>query len=165
MKTNNELTIRKAEKSDAPLILSFIKEIANYEKLSHEVTATEKDIQENLFGDTKYAEVLIAESENEPVGYALFFYNFSTFTGRPGIYLEDLFIRPKYRGKGIGKTLLLKLIKIAKNKNCGRVEWCVLDWNEPAIEFYKNLGAVPMDGWSIFRVTNEKFEKILEKGL
>jgi GNAT superfamily N-acetyltransferase len=165
MKTNNELTIRNAEKSDAPLILSFIKEIANYEKLSHEVTATEKDIQENLFGDTKYAEVLIAESENEPVGYALFFYNFSTFTGRPGIYLEDLFIRPKYRGKGIGKTLLLKLIKIAKNKNCGRVEWCVLDWNEPAIEFYKNLGAVPMDGWSIFRVTNEKFEKILEKGL
>ena len=116
MKTNNELTIRNAEKSDAPLILSFIKEIADYEKLSHEVTATEKDIQENLFGDTKYAEVLIAESENEPVGYALFFYNFSTFTGRPGIYLEDLFIRPKYRGKGIGKTLLLRLIKLLKTK-------------------------------------------------
>jgi GNAT superfamily N-acetyltransferase len=165
MKTNNELTIRKAEKSDAPLILSFIKEIANYEKLSHEVTATEKDIQENLFGDVKYAEVLIAEYENEPVGYALFFYNFSTFTGKPGIYLEDLFIKPKYRGKGIGKTLLLRLIEIAKDKNCGRVEWCVLDWNEPAINFYKNLGAVPMDGWSIFRVTEDKFEKILDKGL
>ena len=165
METENKLKIRKADINDVPLILSLIREIADYEKLSHEVTATEKDIRENLFGDVNYAEVLIAEYENEPVGYALFFYNFSTFTGRPGIYLEDLFIRPKYRGKGIGKTLLLQLLEIAKNKNCGRVEWCVLDWNEPAINFYKNLGAVPMDGWSIFRVTEDKFEKILDKGL
>jgi GNAT superfamily N-acetyltransferase len=165
METENKLKIRKADINDVSLILSLIKEIADYEKLSHEVTATEKDIQENLFGDVKYAEVLIAEYENEPVGYALFFYNFSTFTGKPGIYLEDLFIKPKYRGKGIGKTLLLRLIEIAKDKNCGRVEWCVLDWNEPAINFYKNLGAVPMDGWSIFRVTEDKFEKILDKGL
>ena len=165
METENKLKIRKAEINDVPLILSLIKEIADYEKLSHEVTATERDIRENLFGDTKYAEVLIAEYENEPVGYALFFYNFSTFTGRPGIYLEDLFIRPKFRGNGIGKVLLLQLIELAKDKNCGRVEWCVLDWNEPAINFYKNLGAVPMEGWSIFRVTEDKFEKILDKGL
>lgn len=165
MKTGDELLIRKAEINDAALILSLIKEIADYEKLSHEVTATEGDIKENLFGEKKYAEVLIAEYENEPVGYALFFYNFSTFTGRPGVYLEDLFIKPKFRGKGIGKTLLLRLIELAKDKNCGRVEWCVLDWNEPAINFYKNLGAKPMDGWSIFRVTEDKFEKILDKYL
>ena len=154
METRDKLLIREAKIDDVSLILSLIEEIA-----------TEKDIRENLFGDRKYAEVLIAEYENEPAGQALFFHNFSTFVGRPGIYLEDLFVRPKFRGKGIGKALLLKLIELAKERNCGRVEWCVLDWNESAINFYKNLGAVPMDGWSIFRVTEDKFEKIINKGL
>ena len=165
METRDKLLIREAKIDDVSLILSLIEEIAEYEKLRHEVIATEKDIRENLFGDRKYAEVLIAEYENEPAGQALFFHNFSTFVGRPGIYLEDLFVRPKFRGKGIGKALLLKLIELAKERNCGRVEWCVLDWNEPAINFYKNLGAVPMDGWSIFRVTEDKFEKIIDKAL
>ena len=165
METRDKLLIREAKIDDVSLILSLIEEIAEYEKLRHEVIATEKDIRENLFGDRKYAEVLIAEYENEPAGQALFFHNFSTFVGRPGIYLEDLFVRPKFRGKGIGKALLLKLTELAKERNCGRVEWCVLDWNEPAINFYKNLGAVPMDGWSIFRVTEDKFEKIIDKAL
>ena len=157
----NKLTIRKANIADVPLILSLIREIAEYEKLLHEVAATEGELKENLFGKKKYAEVLIAEFENEPAGQALFFHNFSTFLGRPGIYLEDLFVRSKFRNKGIGKALLLELIRLAKKRNCGRVEWCVLDWNESAISFYKKLGAVPMDGWSIFRVTEDKFDKIL----
>ena len=141
MKNKNKLKIREANINDVPLILSLIEEIAEYEKLRHEVIATENDIRENLFGEKRYAEVLIAEYENEPAGQALFFHNFSTFIGRPGIYLEDLFVKPKFRGKGIGKALLLKLVELAKNRNCGRVEWCVLDWNEPAINFYKELGA------------------------
>lgn len=159
----NEISIRKANISDVPLILSLIREIAEYEKLLNEVVATENDIKKNLFGEKKYAEVLIAEYENEPAGQALFFHNFSTFIGRPGIYLEDLFVRPKFRAKGIGKALLLELIKLAKQRNCGRVEWCVLDWNEQAISFYKKLGAVSMDDWSVFRVTEDKFEKILSQ--
>ena len=163
MENYNSIRIREATIKDAPLILSFIKEIAEYEKLRNEVIATEDDIRENLFGSRKYAEVLIAEYENEPAGQALFFHNFSTFVGRPGIYLEDLFVRPKFRGKGIGKALLLKLIELAEIRNCGRVEWCVLDWNEPAIKFYKKLGAVSMDGWTIFRVSEDKYQKILHK--
>jgi GNAT superfamily N-acetyltransferase len=162
MKNDNDIYIREAAPKDVPLILSLIKEIAEYEKLRHLVVATEDDIRENLFGSRKYAEVLIAEYDNEPAGQALFFHNFSTFVGRPGIYLEDLFVRPKFRGKGIGKALLLRLIELAKKRNCGRVEWCVLDWNEPAIRFYKKLGAVPMDGWTIFRVSEDKFEEIIK---
>jgi GNAT superfamily N-acetyltransferase len=161
MLTKDKLKIRQATIEDTALILSLIKEIAEYEKLGHEVSATEKDIKNNLFGEKRYAEVLIAEYDEEPAGQALFFHNFSTFVGRPGIYLEDLFVRPKFRGKGIGKSLLLALIKLAEERNCGRVEWCVLDWNEPAIKFYKKLGAVSLDGWSIFRVTEDKFSKIL----
>jgi len=161
MLTKDKLKIRQATIEDTALILSLIKEIAEYEKLGHEVSATEKDIKNNLFGEKRYAEVLIAEYDEEPAGQALFFHNFSTFVGRPGIYLEDLFVRPKFRGKGIGKSLLLELIKLAEERKCGRVEWCVLDWNEPAIKFYKKLGAVSMDGWSIFRVTEDKFSKIL----
>ena len=161
MLTKDKLKIRQANNEDTALILSLIKEIAEYEKLGHEVSATEKDIKNNLFGEKRYAEVLIAEYDEEPAGQALFFHNFSTFVGSPGIYLEDLFVRPKYRGKGIGKSLLLALIKLAQERNCGRVEWCVLDWNEPAIKFYKKLGAVSMDGWSIFRVSEDKFSKIL----
>jgi GNAT superfamily N-acetyltransferase len=165
MEKGDNLFIREATVKDVPLILSLIKEIAEYEKLRHEVIATENDIRENLFGSRKYAEILIAEYENEPAGQALFFHNFSTFVGRPGIYLEDLFVRPKFRGKGIGKALLLRLIELAKIRNCGRVEWCVLDWNEPAIKFYKKLGAVSMDGWSIFRVSEDRYQEILDKSI
>jgi GNAT superfamily N-acetyltransferase len=161
MENKNNLVIRQANLDDVSLILNLIKQLAEYEKLLHEVVATEKEIRENVF-EKKYAEVLIAEYENRPAGMALFFYNFSTFVGRPGIYLEDLFVLPEYRGKGIGKKLLLSLIKYAKEKNCGRVEWCVLDWNKPAIDFYKKLGAVSMDEWNVFRVTGDKFSKILE---
>ena len=160
---DSKLTIRQSTIEDVPLILSLIKEIAEYEKFLHEVIATEEDIKNNLFGERKYAEVLIAEYDGKPAGQALFFHNFSTFIGRPGIYLEDLFVRPEFRGKGIGKTLILELIKLAKERNCGRVEWCVLDWNEPAIKFYKKIGAVSMDGWTIFRTFEEKFDSILSK--
>ena len=153
----NTPLIRQAAEEDIPLILSFIKELAEYEKLSHEVKATENSLRETLFGSTKFAEVLIADYNNEPAGQALFFHNFSTFIGRPGIYLEDLYVRPHLRGKGIGKALLQSLINLAKERNCGRVEWAVLDWNKPSIEFYKSLGAVPMEEWKIFRLTADKF--------
>ncbi|MGA7838689.1 MAG: GNAT family N-acetyltransferase [Ignavibacteriaceae bacterium] len=161
MENKNNLVIRQAKPNDVSLILNLIKQLAEYEKLLHEVVATENDIRENVF-EKEFAEVLIAEFDNKPAGMALFFYNFSTFVGKPGIYLEDLFVLPEYRGNGIGKKLLLSLIKYAKEKNCGRVEWCVLDWNKPAIDFYKNLGAVSMDEWNVFRVTGDKFSKILE---
>ncbi|MFO7444776.1 MAG: GNAT family N-acetyltransferase [Ignavibacteriaceae bacterium] len=152
-----DLVIREAEEKDVPVILSLIKELAEYEKLAHEVKATEDSIRTTIFGKKKFAEVLIAEYNGEPAGQALFFHNYSTFLGKPGIYLEDLFVRPQFRGKGIGKALLLKLIELAKQRNCGRVEWAVLNWNEPSINFYKNLGAVPMDDWTIFRLTEDKF--------
>lgn len=154
---NNKLIIRKAEAKDVPQIFTFIKELAEYEKLSSEVTTTEEILKESLFGNKTYAEVLIAEYEEEPAGHAIFFHNFSTFVGRPGIYLEDIYVRPHLRGKGIGKALLLQLIKIAKERNCGRVEWSVLDWNKSAIDFYKSMGAVPMDEWTVFRMTEDKF--------
>ena len=137
-------TIRFAEKEDTGLILKFIKGLAEYEKLSHEVIATEDILKESLFVK-RAAEVIIGEYYNEPVGFALFFHNFSTFLGRPGLYLEDLFIIPEMRGKGFGKTMLSFLAKLAIDRNCGRLEWWCLDWNEPSIKFYKQLGAVPMD--------------------
>ena len=152
-----KLIIRPAEEKDISTIYSFIKEIAEFEKLSHEVEATEEGLKKYLFGERPYAEVLIAEYEGEPAGHAFFFHNFSTFVGRPGIYLEDLYVRKHLRGKGIGKALLLSLIKLAKERNCGRVEWAVLDWNKPAIDFYKSLGAKPMDEWILFRLTEDKF--------
>jgi GNAT superfamily N-acetyltransferase len=148
-------TIRFAGEDDVPVILSFIKGLAEYEKLTHEVTATEALLSETLFGARRVAEVLIGEFQGEPVGFALFFHNFSTFLGRPGIYLEDLFVIPKMRGRGFGKMLLIYLAKIAAERSCGRVEWAVLDWNEPSIQFYKNLGAVPMEEWTVFRLTGE----------
>lgn len=162
MKDTQKLVIRPAQPGDESLVLALIKQLAEYEKLLHEVAATEDDIRENIFGKKKYAEVLIAEYEGKPAGMALYFYNFSTFVGRPGIYLEDLFVLPEFRGLGIGKRLLLSLIDLAREKNCGRVEWCVLDWNKPAIDFYKSLGAVSMDEWNVFRVTGDKFSQILE---
>jgi len=153
----NSPLIRPAVETDIPLIFTFIKELAEYERLSDQVKVTEDMLKESLFGSRKYAEVLIAEYAGEPAGQALFFHNFSTFVGRPGIYLEDLYVRPHLRGKGIGKALLQSLINLAKERNCGRVEWAVLDWNTPSIEFYKSLGASPLNDWIIFRLTEDKF--------
>jgi len=152
--------IRKAQKSDVPLIMSFIKELALYEKLSYEVVATEESLTETLFQETSSAEVLLAYCNDEPVGFALYFHNYSTFLGKPGIYLEDLFILEEHRGKGVGRELLKHLARVAKERNCGRMEWWVLDWNTPAIEFYKSLGAVPMNDWTTFRVTGEALDRL-----
>ena len=146
--------IRFAEETDVKLILDFIKELADYEKLLHEVVATEEILRESLF-ERKAAEVIIAEYKGEPIGFALFFHNFSTFLGKPGIYLEDLYIRPEMRGRGYGKTLLAFLAKLAIERNCGRFEWWCIDWNEPSINFYKRIGAIPMDEWTVFRVNNQ----------
>lgn len=156
---NSEITIRQAVEEDIPLILSFIKKIAEYEKLSHEVIATEEILRESLFGKKPSAEVILAYLENQPVAYAVYFYNFSTFIGKKGLYLEDLFVLPEFRGGGLGKKMLLYLFKKAADENCGRMEWAVLDWNEPAINFYKSLGAKPMDEWTTFRVDEEVLKK------
>ncbi|MDP4117224.1 MAG: GNAT family N-acetyltransferase [Bacteroidota bacterium] len=150
------LYIREAEKKDIPVILALIKELAHFEKLSNEVFATEELLAHNLF-EHQYAKILIAEYNNVPVGQALYFFNFSTFLSKPGIYLEDIYIKPDYRGKGIGKALLKKIIEIAKEKKCGRVEWSVLKWNKSAIDFYLSLGAKPLEDWSIFRLKQEHF--------
>lgn len=149
------LNIRPAHAADVPLILALIRELAVYEKLAHQVVATEERLRENLFGARPQAEVLIAEWNGEPAGFALFFHNFSTFLGRQGLYLEDLFVREQHRGKGIGKALLVRLAGIAVERGCGRFEWAVLDWNTPAQDFYKSLGASPVPEWDIFRVTGE----------
>lgn len=147
-----DFTIRHATSADCQLILDFITELAIYEKLEHEVVATSATLQETLFGEKPYAQSLIAEYQGKPVGYALFFNNFSTFTGRPGIYLEDLYIQPAMRGKGFGKSLLAYLAKLAVDSNFTRVEWSVLDWNEPSIQFYRSIGAKPMDEWTVQRL-------------
>jgi GNAT superfamily N-acetyltransferase len=152
--------IRKAKKEDVPLILDFIRRLGEYEKLSHEVVATETDLERYLFGKEKVAEVLIAYEGRKAVGFALYFRNFSTFLGRPGIYLEDLFVLEEYRGRGYGKKLLARLAVMAVEKNYGRLEWAVLDWNEPSIEFYKSLGARLMDEWIVNRLTGEKLHKL-----
>lgn len=151
---NEHFKIRFAEEKDVKLILDFIKELADYEKLLHEVVATEEILMDSLFV-RKAAEVIIGEHDGEPVGFALFFHNFSTFLGRPGIYLEDLYVRPEMRGKGYGKILLAFLGKLAIERNCGRFEWWCIDWNEPSINFYKSIGAVPMDEWTVYRVHNQ----------
>ena len=148
-------TLKHGEKSDVPVILDLIKGIAEYEKLSHEVVATEELLETNLFGEKPYAEVVIGYENDKPVGFALFFHNFSTFTGRPGLYLEDLFVYEEYRGKGYGKALLLYLAKIAQERECARYEWVVLDWNTPAIDFYTSLGARPMKEWVLTRVDGQ----------
>lgn len=154
---NEKLIIRKAEQKDISAIINLIKELAEYEKLLHLVKTTEKNIEEVLFGENKFIEVLIAEYEGKLAGQALFFKNFSTFLGKPGIYLEDLYVKPEFRGKGIGKALLMKIIALAKERDYGRVEWCVLDWNKPAIDFYKSLGAIELEEWKYFRLTSDKF--------
>jgi len=157
---NNLFIIRKAEKKDVPVILDFIKKLAEYERLSHEVVATERDLERYLFGDEKVAEVLIGYEGELPVGFALFFHNFSTFLGKSGIYLEDLFVLESHRGKGYGKKLLSSLAALAIERNCGRLEWAVLDWKKPSIDFYKSLGARMMDEWIVNRVTGESLAKL-----
>ena len=152
----DDFTLRSATIDDVPSILGFIIELAEYEKLAHEVVATEDTLRETLFGPTPYAQVIIAELAGVPVGYALFFHNFSTFTGRPGIYLEDLYVQPKHRGQGFGKLLLAYLARKAVDMNCTRVEWSVLDWNQPAIDFYRSIGARPMDGWTVQRLDGDR---------
>ena len=156
----DDFTIRRAEPSDVPLILTFINELAVYEKLSHEVVATPELLERYLFGEEKIAHVVLGFERDEPVGFALYFLNFSTFVGRPGIYLEDLFVREAYRGKGYGKALLVHLANIAVENGYGRFEWAVLDWNTPAIEFYRSLGAQTMDEWIIHRVDGEALKKL-----
>lgn len=155
----NDFKLRFAEANDVPLILRFIRELADYEKMLHEVVATEEVLRESLF-ERKIAEVIIGEYKNKPVGFALFFHNFSTFLGRPGIYLEDLYVKSEMRGKGIGKIILSFLAKLAIERKCGRLEWWCLDWNEPSVEFYKQLGAVPMDDWTVYRVHDKALDKL-----
>lgn len=157
----DSIVIRKAKREDTSIILKLIEELAVYEKLSHTVVNTEKMIQKYLFDENKFAEALIADYDNKPVGFALFFHNYSTFVGKPGIYLEDLFVQPEMRGKGIGKKLFMELITIAKDRDCGRIEWSVLNWNTPAIDFYKSMGALSMDEWTVYRLTEDKFKSII----
>jgi GNAT superfamily N-acetyltransferase len=153
--------IRDAVESDVPLIASLIRELADYERMLHEVRLTEPGLRDALFGDRRYAEVVIAEAAGgEPAGFALFFHNFSTFLGRPGIYLEDLFVRPPYRGAGIGKALLRHLARLAEARGCGRLEWAVLDWNAAAIGFYLGLGARPAAGWNVYRLEGEALGRL-----
>ena len=156
-----ELTFRYAERRDTPLILKFIKDLAEYEKMSDEVVATE-EILENWIFDKSRAEVIFAVAEGREVGFALFFHNFSTFLGRAGIYLEDLFILPEYRGRGYGKALMKHLARITVQRGCGRFEWSCLDWNTPSIEFYKSLGAASMDDWTVYRLTGMALNKLAE---
>lgn len=149
------IAVRPARREDVPLILALIRELAAYERLSHDVVATEERLAEHLFGEPRRAEVLIGEWNGAPAGFALFFHNYSTFLARPGIYLEDLFVRPAARGHGLGRRLLEEIARLAVARGCGRFEWAVLDWNEPAIGFYRALGAQPMGDWTVFRLTGE----------
>lgn len=157
---NKNIQFRFATKKDTPIILTFIKELAEYEKLAHEVIATEESLNQTLFGEKAYAEVILIEYQNNPIGFALFFHNYSTFLAKPGLYLEDLYVKAEYRGLGIGKKALSFLAQIALKRNCGRMEWWVLDWNKPSIDFYKKLDATPMDDWSVFRLTEEKLKNL-----
>lgn len=154
------MNIRTATEADVPVILQFIRDLARYEKLEHKVIATEDLLRTSLFGQPRFAEVLLAEEEGRPVGFALFFHNYSTFLAQPGIYLEDLFVKPDVRGRGYGKALLSRLALIARERNCGRIEWSVLDWNQPAIEFYRSIGAVSLDDWKVFRLGSEALDRL-----
>jgi GNAT superfamily N-acetyltransferase len=155
VKTPENFEIRPARVEDVPIILQLIRDLATYERAPNEVTATEEQLAEVLFGERPAAEVLLAFEGQLPVGFAVFFHNFSTWLGRPGLYLEDLFVKPEKRGKGYGRALLIELAKIARDRGCGRMEWAVLNWNEPAIKFYRALGAKPMDEWTVFRLTRD----------
>ena len=152
--------IRPATEDDVPLILYFIRALAEYERLLDRVVADAEKLRRTLFGNPRFAEVIIGEEDGEPVGFALFFHNYSTFLAAPGIYLEDLFVKPEHRGKGYGKALLARLAHIAKERECGRLEWAVLEWNKPSINFYRSLGAVMLDDWRIFRLSAESFDRL-----
>jgi GNAT superfamily N-acetyltransferase len=154
--------IRTARVEDVPIILQLIRDLATYERAPNEVTATEEQLVEVLFGPRPSAEVMLAFEEDTAVGFAVFFHNFSTWLGRPGLYLEDLFVKPEVRGKGYGRALLVHLAKIARERGCGRMEWAVLDWNDPAIQFYHKVGAAPMDEWTVFRLTGEGIAKLAD---
>jgi GNAT superfamily N-acetyltransferase len=162
IKIDDHIIIRAARKKDTPLILNFIRELAEYEHMSHFVEADESILKRFIFRK-KMVEVVIAEYDNKPAGFALYFHNFSTFLGKPGIYLEDLFVRPEFRGKGLGKYLLSYLARLVKERNYGRLEWACLNWNEPSIKFYKSQGAKPMDEWTVYRVTGENIAKLALK--
>src|SRR5262245_23552201 len=155
-----DIKIRRATERDVPLILDLIRGLAEYERLAHEVTATEETLRRSLFGSSQAAEVIIAEAGGEPAGFALFFHNFSTFVGRRGLYLEDLFVKPAWRGKGVGRRLLVHLAQLAVERDCGRLEWAVLDWNEPAIRFYRGLDAQPMHDWTVFRLAGDSLHQL-----
>jgi GNAT superfamily N-acetyltransferase len=164
IKTSVEnFTLRAATQADVPLILAFIKDLAEYEKLAHEVVATEEILRDSLFGEgAGTAEVVLGFYQGEPVAFALFFHNFSTFLGQKGLYLEDLYVKESMRGKGIGKVMLAYLAKLAKERNCGRFEWWVLDWNKPAINFYRSIGAEPMDEWTVQRVAGKALDDLAD---
>ncbi|KAI8801894.1 N-acetyltransferase GCN5 [Cladochytrium replicatum] len=161
--TMGDLKIRAATSEDVPTILDFIKGLADYEKLLHEVKATEESLTRTLFGPRPYAEVIIASYDGKDAGFALYFFNYSTFLAKPGLYLEDLYVKPEFRAHGIGTHLLSRLAKIAIERDCGRMEWSALNWNTPAIDFYKHLGAVVMDEWSTFRLTGDNITKLAAK--
>ena len=154
--------IRTTTEADVPVILSLIRDLAEYERAPDAVVANETGLREVLFGPQRSAEVLLALEESEPVGFAVYFFNFSTWLGRPGLYLEDLFVRPSVRGKGYGRALLERLAQIAQERGCGRMEWAVLDWNDPAIQFYQKLGAEPMKEWTVFRLTQDGIARLAQ---
>lgn len=156
-----ELAFRSAIREDVPLILQFIRELADYEKMLHEVVADEATLEEWIF-DRQKAEVLFALVDGNEIGFALFFHNFSTFLGRAGIYLEDLYVKPEYRGKGYGKAILKRLASIAVERKCGRLEWWCLDWNQPSIDFYRSLGAEPMSDWTVYRIAGDTLTHLAE---
>src|SRR5216110_3496178 len=155
-----DFQIRPARLDDVPIILQLIRDLATYERAPDEVSATEEQLVHVLFGEKPAAEVLLAFEAESPVGFAVYFYNFSTWLGRPGLYLEDLFVKPEKRGRGYGRALLVELAKIARDRACGRMEWAVLNWNKPAIKFYRSLGAKPMNEWTVFRLTRDEIAKL-----
>jgi GNAT superfamily N-acetyltransferase len=163
LSVTSNLMIRTGTEEDAPVIFSLIKELAEYEHLSHEVVASVDDIRETLFGERPFAETLIGEYQGLPISFALFFYNFSTFLGKPGIYLEDLYVQPEQRGKGFGSEMLAHIATLAKERNCGRFEWSVLNWNTPAIRTYEKLGAAPMKEWILYRLSGEALDRLADK--
>ncbi len=162
MAEREALTIRPATLADVPVILQLIRDLATYERAPNDVTATEEQLLRVLFGEKPSAEVLIAREGEQAVGFAVFFHNFSTWLGKPGLYLEDLFVRPDERGRGYGRALLVELARVARDRGCGRMEWAVLDWNDPAIQFYRKLGAKPMDEWTVFRLKQEDISRLAD---
>ena len=157
-----DLKIRRAEEEDVPVLLQFIKKLALYERLSDAVTATEEILRRNLFGEKNVAEAILAEYQGVVAGFAVYFYNFSTFEGKPGIFIEDLYVDERYRRQGLGLAMFMYIARLAKERGCARVEWSVLDWNEPAIQFYENLGAAALNDWTIYRLTGEALRRITE---